>query len=627
MSEVMLAPERRVAAPSGIDRLLAALSAHRAGKLGEAEAGYRGVLAEDPADPSALRLLGLLLLGTRRAEEASGVLRAAVAANPDDADTHTALADALAGSGAMAAAIAVYRAVLTRWPAQVAARVNLANALLARGDATGAVAECRLALVSAPRLLEAHVTMGAGLLAAGRTVEAIGAYRAAVGIDGGSARALTGYANALLHDRRGVDALEAAMRACAAADDAEAWFVRGAAERALRQFPAALQSLERAVALAPAHASAWLALGNTRADLDDLAGAESAICHAAAIAPGMVEAFTSLGFVLEAQGRPLDAIAACDRAIALRPDFARAYWNRASARLLTGDLPGGFADYEWRRRDLMFARDFTAPASPEWRGEALAGRRLLVIAEQGFGDAIQFARFLPLLSERGARVTLACAAPLVPLFAGMPGVEAVVPREALPPHDLFAFQMSLPLLLGTTLDSIPAAAGYLTADPERAPLRPAGGGARRVGLAWAGNPAHRNDARRSLPTEALAPLAGVAGIEWVNLQIDARGTELALMHKLPAPPRRVADFADTAALIDTLDLVISADTAVAHLAGALGKEVWVLLPHAPDWRWMLGRADSPWYARARLFRQERPGAWDGVVAAVAAALGGTDASA
>jgi hypothetical protein len=181
--------------------------------------------------------------------------------------------------------------------------------------------------------------------------------------------------------------------------------------------------------------------------------------------------------------------------------------------------------------------------------------------------------------------------------------------------------MSLPRLLGTSLATIPAPDGYLKADPARALIIPERvPGRRRVGIVWAGNPEHHNDARRSVPTRALAPLVGLEGIDWVNLQRGARGPELTIMHRLPAPSARIKDFADTAALVDTLDLVIAVDTSVAHLAGAMGKPVWIMLPHAPDWRWMLKRDDTPWYSSARLFRQEVAGDWDGVVARVAAAL-------
>ena len=613
MSAALLVPERP-APPFGIDRLLAALAAHRAGRLDTAEEAYRAVLAEAPGHAAALRLLGLLLLGTGRPAEAIDALRGSIDAKPDDPDARTALGDAYAAAGQREAAVAEYRDVLTRWPAHNAARINLANCLLAMGDPAEAIAQCRLALVSAPRLLAAHITMGAALLTAGRVVEAIGAYRTATGIDEHSAAALTGYANALLHDRRAIDALDAASRACEAGGGAEAWFLRGAAERALGQFDAARISLERAISIAPCHAEALLALGNNWADLDDPGRAETMLRRAIEAAPGLAEAHASLGHVLQIRADLAGAIAACDQAIALRPDFARAHWNRATALLLAGDLEAGFATYEWRRRDPLFAADFHPPTSPEWRGEALAGRRLLVIAEQGFGDAIQFARFIPQLTARGAQVILHCPPALARLFAGL---ATIAPTDGpVPPHDLHVFQMSLPLLLGTRLDSIPAAAGYL---PGRKSAEP--GPERRIGLAWAGNPAHRNDRRRSLPTEALAPLARLGGIEWVNLQLDARGTELALMHHLPPPPRRIADFADTAALLGTLDLVISADTAVAHLAGAMGVPAWIMLPHAPDWRWMLGRADSPWYTSARLFRQDQPGDWDGVIGRIAAALG------
>ena len=213
---------------------------------------------------------------------------------------------------------------------------------------------------------------------------------------------------------------------------------------------------------------------------------------------------------------------------------------------------------------------------------------------------------------------------MIPLLKGLPGIAEIVARDqAPPPHDCFLFQMSLPRILGTTLASIPSAAGYLTADTARGFRRPEGT-RRRIGLVWAGNPEHHNDARRSVPTSALAPLAALQGIDWVNIQRGARGPELTIMHRLPAPSPRIADFADTAALIDTLDLVIAVDTSVAHLAGALGKPVWIMLPHAPDWRWMRDRSDSPWYTSAGLFRQPRAGDWDAVVGQVVAALGAGD---
>jgi len=599
-----------------IERLIAALAAHRAGKLREAEQGYRSVLAEEAEHPAALRLLGLLLLGNGRAAEAVEVLRTAVAKQSDDVDTHTALADALVATGEREQAIRMYRAILAAWPGHHAARINLANALRDSGDAAGAIAECRLTLAIAPRLVAAHVTLGSALLAYGRVVEAIGAYRTAVGLDGDSAVALSGFAMALLRDRRAVDALAAAIRATEVAPGfMEAWFVRGASEHALSRHEEARTSLAQAIALDPRHARAQLALGNVLADLDDLVGAEAAIRRAIAIEPGLPEAQASLGFVLSALGELDDAVAACDAALASAPEFARAHWNRGIAHLLAGNYPAGWQDFEWRRREERFAAGFPELQGPQWQGGALAGKTILVWAEQGLGDAIQFARYLPLLAARGGRVVVACAAPLVKLLAAMDGVADVVAIDgALPHYDCWVYQMSLPLLFGTTLETIPSPAGYI-ASPAQAP-----GARRRIGLVWAGNPANSNDSRRSLPTKALAPLAKLADIEWVNLQLGGKGAELAIMHRMPAPASGLTDLAATAERIAGLDLVISADTAVAHLAGAMGKPVWVMLCHAADWRWLRERTDSPWYGSARLFRQGRAGDWDGVIADVVAAL-------
>jgi tetratricopeptide (TPR) repeat protein len=595
-----------------VERLIAALAAHRAGRAAEAEREYRAVLGANPGHPAALRLLGLLLLATGRAGPAVPVLRAAVAAQPDDAEAGTALADALAASGVHAAAIAGYRAVLAGQPGHHAARVNLANALRDAGDPAAAIAECRLALATAPRLPAAHLTLGSALLAAGRVVEAIGAYRTAAGIDPAAPEALVGLAMALLRDRRAVDALDAAQRAAAATPGlAEAWFVRGAAEHALLRHKDAAASLARALAADPGHARARLALGNVLADLDQLEPAADELRRAIAADPALPEAHASLGLVLAALGRPDEAASACDAAIALRPGFARAHCNRAIAHLLAGNWAQGWADHEWRRADPLFAADFPALDGPAWDGWDLSGRTLLVWAAPGQGEAILLARYLPLLAASGARVLIACAPPLRRLLATLPGVTAIAQDAPLPSRDAWIFQTSLPLLFATTPDSIPAAGGYLAAEP---PAGDAPTGALRVGLAWAGDPRH------ALPTDVLAPFALLPGIAWTNLQPGGKGTELAIMHRMPPPHPGLADLADAAACIAGLDLVVTADTAIAHLAGALGKPVWIMLPHAPCWHWLLHREDSPWYASARLFRQPAPGDWSSVVARIAKEL-------
>jgi len=251
-----------------------------------------------------------------------------------------------------------------------------------------------------------------------------------------------------------------------------------------------------------------------------------------------------------------------------------------------------------------------------------AGRTILVRAEQGLGDAIHFARYLPLIRDAGGVPVLLCAPSLLALIQSMPGVRAVSTDAPLPPYDAWTDQMSLPRLMGTTLDSIPAAGGYLTADPQRAERwrqrLPAG---RKIGLVFAGNPRHPGDRRRSIPIELIRPLLEIDGVSFVSLQHG----ESAAACGLPDLTAWMTDFAETAALIENLDLVISVDTSVAHLAGALGKPTWLMLPAAPDWRWMLHRPDSPWYRSMRLFRQDKPGDWGGVLHRVFDAISGSGA--
>jgi tetratricopeptide (TPR) repeat protein len=477
--------------------------------------------------------------------------------------------------------------------------------------------------------------------------------------------------------------LAAADAALAATPDrAELHFARGTALNALGQPHAARDALRRAVVLDPSHAPSHLNLGNACADLDDLKAAESHIRAALTRDPTLVEAHASLGFVLTSRGRLADGIAACDAAIALRPNFVQAHWNLATAALLAGDFARGFTAYEWRKRHDRFRRDFVDLPGPVWTGDDPAGRTILVHAEQGLGDTIQFARYLPLIVARGGRAVLACERPLLPLLATLPGVLVVAKDAPLPRYDAWIDQMSLPLVFGTRPETIPSAAGYLHADPARAAAwkerLPVG---RKLGLAWAGNPAHSNDRRRSLPPDVVARLLALGGGSVVNLQVGSRAGELRCGrsagdggHSVGEAGRSVGeggrsadesgrsadesgrstdkggrstdegghtagdvgwsareaavddlspfltDYAETAALIANLDLVLTVDTSVAHVAGALGVPCWVMLPFAPDWRWMLGRDDTPWYASLRLFRQPSPGDWDGVLNAVAAAL-------
>ncbi|HKM87990.1 MAG TPA: tetratricopeptide repeat protein [Xanthobacteraceae bacterium] len=352
--------------------------------------------------------------------------------------------------------------------------------------------------------------------------------------------------------------------------------------------------------------------------------AHASFVRAAALKPDEAEAHHNLANALAELHRYDEALTSYRRASAIDPNHAQANFAEAMLLLGQGKLREGFEKYEWRRRlGTLVPRGFPVP---QWNGEDLAGRTVLLHGEQGYGDTIQGLRYVSLVAKRGARVVLEVPQPLMRLAARLPGVtELVANGEALPHFDLFCPLLSLPRAFATTLETIPAEIPYLTAEPDavarwRETLD--GGVGLKVGIAWAGSPLHRSDARRSIEIETLLPLRRLKGVRWFSLQVGERAADLA---RLPpglltdiAP--QLTDFAETAGAILNLDLVIAVDTAVAHLAGALAKPAWIVLPFSPDCRWMLKREDSPWYPNARLYRQPSRGDWDSVVKRVRADL-------
>ena len=333
--------------------------------------------------------------------------------------------------------------------------------------------------------------------------------------------------------------------------------------------------------------------------------------------PGSAELQNSYGCVLCELGRAAEALPHFRQAVALQPGYAEAHMNVGLVRLMHGAAAEGWREYAWRWRMPAYAHARSSLPAPEWAGEAGQGGRLLIHAEQGLGDTLQFCRLAPLAAARGWRVALAVQAPLVRLLQGLPGVASVVVQgDERPPHDVHCPLLTLPLALG--LDGPPDAAPYLAADRALAAAwrqRLAGvTGGLRVGVAWAGGTLLRAAGRRSLPPGLLAPVAALPRVRLVSLQKDgpAAPAELGVVD----PTAALADFAETAALIANLDLVVCVDTAVAHLAGAMGKPVWLLDRFDHCWRWQAGRRDSAWYPTLRIYRQPVPGAWDAVIAAV-----------
>jgi tetratricopeptide (TPR) repeat protein len=392
----------------------------------------------------------------------------------------------------------------------------------------------------------------------------------------------------------------------------------------------ALAYLKEIVRLRPEAPEALHNLGIRLIDQDNLAHAFRYLERSVAIEPGYSTAYNSLGLNLHQQNRLDEAIACYDRAVTLDPEIPLTRWNRGLARLLQGRMEDGWEGHEWRGR----VNGFPAPASdfpePLWNGEERPGQIILLHTEQGFGDAVQFMRYAPMVAARGLTVVLRMYRELLGLAQSLEGVTTLIDSEKIVPHfDVQAPLPSLPRAFGTTVETIPNSA-YLRAPVDLARRRaaemaadPANAGRLRVGLVWAGNAAHPNDANRSIPIELLAPLQRDLRWRFVSLQIGPKAGDIA---RLPHPgdvldpSRQLKDFADTAAVIEALDLVLTVDTAIAHVAGAVGKPVWVMLPWAPDWRWLLDRTDSPWYPTMRLFRQPAAKDWVSVVAAVATAL-------
>jgi len=386
----------------------------------------------------------------------------------------------------------------------------------------------------------------------------------------------------------------------------------GVVLRRLGKHEAAVACYRRALVLKPDNAGAFTNLGNVLRELGRLEVSAAAHRRAVALAPKSADAHYNLGLVLRDLGEADTALDEFAATLKFDPNHVDCRWDRALTLLQKGDFKQGFKEYEWRwKLSRAEKRDIK---QPPWDGGALNGKTILIHAEQGFGDLIHFARYIPMVKAKGGNVVVEVPPPLARLFSTVPGVGQVVNAgAALPKFDVYAPMMSLARLFGTTLETIPAKVPYLKAPEAHAPQLPATmSRARKVGIVWAGRPTHQNDANRSVKFTNFVELLGLPQTTVYSLQqgpaaddIVAAGCQAFCLDI----GRRMRDFADTAGVIQQLDLVITVDTAVAHLAGAMGKPVWVVLPYPGDWRWLLGRDDSPWYPTMRLFRQHRPGAW------------------
>jgi tetratricopeptide (TPR) repeat protein len=496
-------------------------------------------------------------------------------------------------SGNLAEAERLYRQVLAEYPRHADSLNLLAVVQHQTGRRDPALVMIRQAIAINPNVGSYHSHLGNMLREHGRLDEAVSSIQRAIELEPNFAEPYSNLGIVLQKQRR--------------LDEAAACY-------------------RRAIELKPLYAEAHTNLGTVFQEQRRLDDAIACYRKAVEINPSYPDVYCSLGVALAELARLDEAVACYRRAIDLKPDFPDAHIDLALALLARGDMAAGWEEHEWRWQTPKMMEARRNFAQPQWRGEAAEGRTLLIHAEQGYGDTLQFCRYGPLAAARGLRVIMEVQKPLVRLLRGLPDVALVVARgDKLPPFDIQCPMLSMPLAMGTTMATIPSAASYLHADAAQVAAWRTRLAARvnqgfSIGLAWTGNAAHAADRRRSIAPDRFTPLFEQAGLRFFSLQKG--GTPAPASFPLTDFMPEMGDFADTAALISNLDLVISVDTSVAHLAAALGKPVWLLDRFDSDFRWFTGRRDSPWYPTLRLYRQPQPGDWYSVVAEVARDLQG-----
>jgi tetratricopeptide (TPR) repeat protein len=595
----------------------------------EAEKCCREILADDPDHAESFHLLGLISAGTNKYDEAIGFFAQAIRKNPNNADYFSNLGTMLQRQDRFEEALKSFDLALALKPdstdtwlkigAVLLRQERFEEALLAHDHALK-IAPPHTGTEKNPRQAEAFYKRGVCFQHLMRLEEACISYGEALRIYPDHLLALRNRGLLLLDLWRGDEALADLGKAVELEPNSvDALNNYCIALIFLKRYDEALAILDRALSISPEMEELFNNKGSALKNLGRFDEALASYDRAIAIKPDYAKAHCNRGNCLDEMGRYDEALSGYKDALALQPNHADAHWGTALNCLRAGDLKTGWAEYEWRWK-LRFLRIKQRHfGQPLWIGaEPIDGKVLLLHNEQGLGDALQFCRYVPLVAARGARVVLEIEGPLKELLSGLTGVSHCIAKgEMLPDFDLHCPLTSLPLAFDTTLDTIPSAAPYISVGAHATDW-----GARlgsrnrpRIGLVWSGNPDHHNDRNRSVPLKTLLPLFD-AEAQFVSLQKDIRSSDEAVLRErsdiLHLGPE-LQSFGDTAALIEQLDLVISVDTSVAHLAGALARPVWILLPYIADWRWLIDREDSPWYPTARLFRQSQTREWHSVV--------------
>lgn len=644
-----------------MELLNSALRNHQAGRWPEAEQQYRRVLATEPQNADAIHLLGLLYHQTGKVEQAIGLYKQALgirpnylevhgnlamalqqqgkhteaighfqqvlAIEPNHAETHLKLAVARHQQRQLDAAITHYQRAIALQPQNPSAYNNLAIVLQEQGKNELSLTHVRQAIAQQPNYVEAHYNLGNILRTMGKLEEAVGAYQQAIALKPNYPEAYYNLGNTLGELENWSEAIASYQQAIALRPNyAKAHNNLGTVLRKQGDLDRALISYQKAIAQRPNYADAYYNLGITFGQQEKLDAAIKYYQQAIGLKPDP-EIYNNLAVTFQKQRKIPEAIASYRRAIELRPNYAEAHKNLGMALLLLGEMQEGLAELEWRWQCGTFTKEKSAYdlGKPLWDGRDLQGRTILLYSEQGMGDAIQFIRYVPLVKAKGAHVIVECQKPLLRLFTAVPEIDRVVERgTALPEFDVQASLMTLPHILGTTLDNIPAQIPYLRSESSEEALkrllRTEDKG--KVGIVWGTKSGHPTAKDRSCKLSDFLPILEIKDITFYSLQKGEQVAEIAPLGRenLVNLDPQLQDFADTAAAMQQLDLIITVDTAVAHLAGALGKPAWVLLPFVPDWRWMLEREDTPWYPTMRLFRQEKAKDWSQVFVSVRKAL-------
>jgi len=565
-----------------------ALSQHQSGQMAEAEANYRLVLAGWPAHADALHLLGLVFHQTNRSEQALQAIVKAVALNPRAAEYYNSLTAVYIALKQPDAAIAAGRRAVELQPGLPEASCNLGNALCEKKQYEPAIESYLRAITLRPTYAQAFMGMGNALLETKRVEEAAAAYRRAIEL------------RPNLNDVH---------------------YNLGNALRILENNAEAVACYQQAIAFKSDHLEAINNLACTLQQMGQLDEALQCLQNARAAHPTKARVHSNLANILAEANRWEEAIAGYHQALAVQSDYHDARFNLALALLMNGDFERGWTEYEARWKCETFPSPLRYTQRPLWRGEPLDGKRILLHAEQGYGDTLQFARYVPMVAQRGGTVIFQVQTLLHRLLQNTPGAARVVAHDLQTKEfDVQCPLWSLPLAFGTRPESIPPIAPGLYVDPiqqQQWQARLAGisqpGHRMNIGLIWSGSPNFAHNYRRSTKLEKLSPLAQIPGINFISLQ---KGPAAEQTKHPPAGMRlfdwtdELNDFADTAALMSQLDMIISTDTGAAHLGGLIGKPTWILLMFAPDFRWLRDREDSPWYPSVRLFRQPRTGDWE-----------------